>query len=121
MSNSYTVGESDDRPWGRWSVLAIGKNYAIKQIDVLPGKILSLQSHNHRSEHWTILIGHARVTLDDKEIDLEHNGAIFIPVGCKHRIANIGEDTMSFIEIQTGKNLDENDIIRYQDEYGRAG
>ena len=120
MTNAYNTGETDDRPWGRWEVLAVGDGFAIKKIDVLSGKILSLQSHDHRSEHWTILTGSARVTLNDAQIDLAKDESIFITVGSKHRVANIGTDTMSFIEIQTGKTLDEADIVRFQDEYGRA-
>ena len=98
----------------------MGAGYAVKKIDVLPGKILSLQSHKHRSEHWTILEGKACATLDDAQINLEKDGSIFIPARSKHRIANIGDDPMSFIEIQTGDTLDEEDIVRYEDEYGRA-
>lgn len=120
MGTTYTVGESDQRPWGTWAVLAVGEGYAVKEITVNPGEILSLQSHRHRSEHWTIIEGSADVTINDDVIRLEVDGTAFIPVGAKHRIANPGDSVMRFIEIQTGPLLDESDIERYDDRYGRA-
>lgn len=116
----YKIGDTDTRPWGRWEVLSIGDGFIIKKIDVNPGAKLSLQSHDHRSEHWTILSGQADITLDDEVLSLTKNGTVFIPVKSKHRIENTGDDMMSFIEIQTGATLDENDIVRYQDDYGRS-
>lgn len=116
----YNIGDWDTRPWGRWEVLATGEGFIIKKIDVKPGEILSLQSHEHRSEHWTVIEGNAQVTLEEELIDLSANGAVFIPRGAKHRIKNSGETPMSFIEIQTGRILDESDITRYSDEYGRS-
>lgn len=118
--SEYTVGSYDTRPWGRWEVLAAGEAFVIKRIDVEPGKILSLQSHVHRNEHWTILKGQAEVTLDDDLISLKADESVFIQKGQKHRIRNNGSELMSFIEIQTGEILDEADIKRYSDEYGRA-
>lgn len=116
----YNTGDRDMRPWGRWEVLATGNGFIVKKIDVDPGHILSLQSHDHRSEHWTILCGQAQVTLGEVLIDLVKDGSVFIPCGTKHRIRNSGDRPMSFLEIQTGDILDENDITRYNDEYGRA-
>jgi len=116
----YSVGESDTRPWGQWAVLAVGEGYIIKQIDVLPGKILSLQSHEHRREHWTILSGQAEATIDDHKRLLGIDDTVFIERGQKHRIQNVGKSPMSFIEIQTGKVLEETDITRFSDEYGRV-
>lgn len=120
MGTTYTVGESDQRPWGSWAVLALGEGYAVKEITVNPGEILSLQSHRHRAEHWTIIEGCADVTIDDDVIRLDVDGTAFIPIGAKHRIANPGDGVMRFIEIQTGSQLDESDIERYDDRYGRA-
>ena len=120
MSIEYTVGDSDERPWGRWEVLAVGEGFIIKKIDVNPSEILSLQSHDHRNEHWTILSGLAEVTLGEDLLRLEKDGAVFIERRQKHRIQNIGDTVMSFIEVQTGEILDEADITRYSDEYGRS-
>ena len=115
----YRPGDSDERPWGRWTVLATGNGYAVKEIEVNPGEILSLQSHDHRDEHWVILAGTACVTIDGQETIHKANGTAYIPVGAKHRIANIGDDQMRFIEVQTGAILTEDDIHRYEDRYGR--
>lgn len=120
MSIQYAVGDNDRRPWGRWEVLAAGNTFVIKKIDVEPGEKLSLQSHQHRSEHWTILSGEAAVTLDDDTLSLTVDQSVFIPARAKHRIQNTGEDLLTFIEIQTGAHLDENDIERFDDQYGRA-
>ena len=116
----YRPGESDDRPWGRWTVLATGDGYAVKEIEVNPGEVLSLQSHDHRAEHWVILAGIARVTVGDTETICEANETAYIPVGAKHRIANVGDVPMRFIEVQTGELLAEDDIHRYDDRYGRV-
>ncbi|MEM7502419.1 MAG: phosphomannose isomerase type II C-terminal cupin domain [Pseudomonadota bacterium] len=120
MGTTYVVGESDQRPWGSWAVLAVGEGYAVKEITVKPGEILSLQSHRHRAEHWTIIEGLAEVTIDDDVLRLQADGTAFIPIGAKHRIANPGDTLMRFVEIQTGSHLDESDIERYDDRYGRA-
>ena len=116
----YRAGDKDSRPWGTWEVLSTGEGFIIKQIVVDPGQILSLQSHAYRSEHWTVLDGKAEVTLGDELIPLTANGSVFIPRGTKHRIRNSGEVPMRFLEIQTGDILDEEDITRYSDEYGRT-
>lgn len=117
---AYAVGDADDRPWGRWEVLAVGDGFIIKKIDVDAGQILSLQSHEHRSEHWTILSGKAVVTLNENSLDKSVDDTVFIPAGAKHRIRNSGDETLSFLEVQTGVILDEGDIRRYEDQYGRA-
>ena len=120
MSVEYSVGESDTRPWGSWEVLAIGEGFIIKRIEVVVGGQLSLQSHQHRNEHWTILNGSADVTLDDETISVGSNDSVFIPKKSKHRITNCGKTKLIFIEIQTGRNLDEGDIERFEDAYGRT-
>ena len=119
--NEYEAGASDERPWGTWQVLATGHGYAVKEIVVNPGEVLSLQSHAHRAEHWVILSGVADVTIGDDTVRREENDSAFIPVGAKHRISNPGGTPMRFIEVQTGTHLSEADITRYEDRYGRSG
>ena len=97
-----------------------GDGFCVKRICVTPGNILSLQSHNHRAEHWIIVKGQALVTLGEEKLVKNANESVYIPVGTKHRIQNDTQQEMEFIEVQTGDNLDENDIIRYEDSYGRV-
>ncbi len=118
--NQYAAGDSDIRPWGRWEVLAVGEGFIVKKIDVKPGATLSLQSHEHRSEHWTILKGKAAVTLGGDVVEHNEHGSVFIPAQVKHRVKNIGQEILSFVELQTGAVLDENDITRFEDQYGRS-
>jgi mannose-6-phosphate isomerase len=116
----YAAGERDNRPWGTWEVLATGPEYALKRITVLPGQRLSLQYHNHRSEHWTIVSGEAEVEINGvllRRIGGEH---VHIPLRAAHRIRNTGNQPLVFIEVQVGQHLDELDIIRLDDDYGRA-
>jgi len=108
------------KPWGSYSVLDSGPTFLLKRIEVLPGESLSLQSHKHRSEHWTVAAGTAKVDLDDKTFHLESNESITIPVNAKHRLGNPKDDLLIIFEIQFGKILDENDILRYEDRYGRC-
>ena len=118
--NAYKPGESDTRPWGTWTVLEVGDGYAIKEIVVNPGEVLSLQSHEHRAEHWIVVQGLAEVTVADSVFRCGVNETAFIPTQAKHRIANVGEEPMRFIEVQTGSVLVEDDIQRYDDRYGRT-
>ena len=120
MVVKYEKGASDTRPWGTWEILDTGDHHTVKRIVVLPGQKLSLQSHNHRDEHWIITEGTAKVTNGDKIITAEPNTPVFIPAKAKHRIENTGTENVVFIEVQTGDLLDENDIIRYEDVYGRV-
>jgi mannose-6-phosphate isomerase-like protein (cupin superfamily) len=117
---SYRRGDSDERPWGRWEVLDTGNGFAVKRITVTPGGILSLQLHHHRSEHWTIVRGRARVTRAAEVFDLNAGEHVHIPVLTAHRIENRGEVPVEFIEVQYGEKLDENDIVRLDDRYGRV-
>lgn len=110
----------DHRPWGWHESLLIGGRFQVKRITVLPGASLSLQSHFHRSEHWIIVEGTARVTLDGDISVLTENQSIYIPVGAQHRIENPGRIPVVFIEVQTGPYVGEDDIIRYEDRYARA-
>ena len=109
----------EDRPWGSFTVLDEGGNYKVKRIEVLPQKRLSYQKHAHRSEHWMVVAGTAKVTLDGAEITLATGGTIDIPVGGAHRIENVGNVRLVFIEIQRGAYLGEDDIQRLQDDFGR--
>ena len=120
MANNYKRGDKDTRPWGTWEVLDSGEGFCVKRIMVTPGNILSLQSHNYRTEHWTVVKGEALVTLGEDKLPKKADESVYIPVGTKHRIQNDGTENMEFIEIQTGTTLDENDIIRYEDTYGRV-
>lgn len=120
IKNNYKRGDHDTRPWGTWEVLDAGEGFCVKKITVNPGGILSLQLHHFRSEHWTIVQGTAVVTLGEDKITVGQNEHVFIPVETKHRIQNDTADEVVFIEIQAGDNLDENDIVRYEDNYGRA-
>jgi mannose-6-phosphate isomerase-like protein (cupin superfamily)/glycosyltransferase involved in cell wall biosynthesis len=108
------------RPWGEYTVLEDHEAYKVKRIEVGPGQRLSYQKHERRSEHWTIVRGQARVTLNGKEIDLLEGQAIDIPRHWAHRISNPGRDILIFIEIQKGDYFGEDDIIRLEDDYGRG-
>ncbi|GJD99614.1 phosphomannose isomerase type II C-terminal cupin domain [Methylobacterium isbiliense] len=117
---TYQPGDRDCRPWGTWEVLATGPGYTVKRITVTPGQRLSLQYHNHRAEHWTIVSGSADVEIDDRVLHLAQGEHVHIPLKATHRIRNAGQDDMVFIEVQYGALLDENDIVRVTDDYGRC-
>ncbi len=112
--------ETDHRPWGYYEVLSDEADHKVKRITLYPGKRLSLQRHKHRSEHWYIVRGEGRVTLDGKELHLKTGQALDIPRGALHRIMNPGNEDMAFIEVQTGDYFGEDDIERYEDDYGRT-
>ena len=120
MANLYKKGAADVRPWGTWEVLDCGENFCVKKIKVIPGGKLSLQLHHHRDEHWIIVEGQAIVTLGEEKLLKKANDSIFIPVETKHRIQNDSNADVVFIEVQAGDSLDENDIVRLEDVYGRA-
>ncbi|QPJ66860.1 MAG: mannose-1-phosphate guanylyltransferase/mannose-6-phosphate isomerase [Candidatus Nitrohelix vancouverensis] len=109
------------KPWGSYTTLETNNNYLVKRIEVLPGEKLSLQSHTGRSERWTVIQGIAEAEKDGETFRLSSNESIYIPQGAKHRLGNPGEELLVIIEIQTGPLLDENDITRYEDLYGREG
>lgn len=117
---TYAVGTADDRPWGRWQVIDTGEGFAVKRITVKPGAKLSLQLHHSRDEHWIVVTGTAKVTRGDESFELKANQSTFIPVEVQHRIENVGAEDLVFIEVQWGPMLDENDIVRIEDTYGRA-
>jgi len=120
MGNKYKIGESDIRPWGKYKVMDTGANFAVKQIEVNPGGILSYQRHQFRAEHWIMVQGSGVVTLDDKRFIIGQYEHIFIPAKSWHRIENSGSKPLIFIEVQTGENLDESDIERKDDKYSRV-
>ena len=107
------------KPWGWFESLILAEDYQVKKIFIKPGAAISLQSHKHRSEHWVIVKGTAKVTLKTKVKLLKEGESIFIPIGSKHRIENPGKASIILIEVQTGTYLGEDDIIRYEDLYSR--
>ena len=107
------------RPWGSYTILAEGPGYKVKRLTVKPLNRMSLQIHFHRSEHWTVISGTGKITLDDKEIILRENESTFIPIGSKHRLENPGKIPLLVIEVQNGKYLNEDDIVRFDDDYER--
>ncbi len=107
------------RPWGTYTTLEEGKGFKIKRIVVRPGASLSLQMHHHRSEHWIVVSGVACVVKDDQELLLASNQSTFIPAGHKHRLSNPGVLELVLIEVQSGDYLGEDDIVRFEDNYGR--
>jgi len=110
----------DHRPWGWFESLVIGDRFQVKRIVVHPGAALSLQSHHHRAEHWIVVEGTARVTVDDEVKLVAENQSVYIPLGAVHRMENPGKMPMVLIEVQTGSYLGEDDIIRYEDVYARG-
>lgn len=108
------------RPWGTYTVLEESANFKIKRIEVKPGARLSLQMHHHRSEHWVVVSGMARVVNGEQEIFVNTNESTFIPAGHKHRLENPGKLNLVMIEVQSGAYLGEDDIVRFEDQYGRS-
>jgi len=110
----------DYRPWGWFQSLVVGSRFQVKKISVHPGAALSLQSHHHRSEHWIVVEGTAKVTIGDEVKLVSENQSVYIPLGATHRMENPGKVPMVLIEVQTGSYLGEDDIIRYEDVYARG-
>lgn len=110
----------DHRPWGWFESLVVGERFHVKRIVVHPGAALSLQSHHHRSEHWIVVEGTAKVTIDDVVKLVTENQSVYIPLGAVHRMENPGKVPMVLIEVQTGTYFGEDDIIRYEDVYARS-
>jgi len=108
------------RPWGKYDSLEEGERFQVKRIVVKPGASLSLQKHHHRAEHWIVVSGTAEVTCDDKVFLLGENQSTYIPLGSKHRLRNPGKLPLELIEVQSGSYLGEDDIVRFDDVYGRA-
>ena len=108
------------RPWGSYDSVDVGDGFQVKRIKVKPGARLSLQSHRRRAEHWVVVRGTARVTRNDEVFDLCANQSAYIPIGARHRLENPGLEMLELIEVQSGDYLGEDDIVRYEDQYGRA-
>lgn len=108
------------RPWGTYELISKGEKFVVKKISVKPGASLSMQKHLHRSEHWIVVAGEAQVTVDGSRRNLQANESTYIPVGVKHRLANNTNDPLELIEIQSGDYLSEDDIVRFDDNYGRS-
>ena len=115
-----TIATTELRPWGSFTILEAGSGYKIKRIQVNPGHRLSLQMHHHRSEHWIVVSGTARVVCGDKEILVTKNESTYVPQCTAHRLENPGVIPLVLIEVQNGEYLGEDDIIRYQDDYART-
>jgi mannose-6-phosphate isomerase len=109
----------DERPWGSFTVLDEGEGFKVKRIEVLAEKRLSYQKHARRAEHWFIVSGTARITLDGEEIIKQAGEAIDISIGAAHRVENPGKELLVFIEVQQGVYLGEDDIVRLEDDFGR--
>lgn len=108
------------RPWGGYSSILEGDRFQVKRLFVKPGRRLSLQRHHHRAEHWIVVRGTAEVTRDGETFMVSENESVYLPLGCEHRLANPGKILLELIEVQTGSYLGEDDIIRIEDEFGRA-
>lgn len=118
--NRYRAGEREERPWGSWEVLALGEAWCLKRLDIRPGHILSLQSHEHRDEAWVVAEGVARVTVGERVSEHGAGETVLVPRRTRHRIANPRADALTLVEVQTGDLLDETDTRRFEDAYGRA-
>jgi mannose-1-phosphate guanylyltransferase/mannose-6-phosphate isomerase len=109
------------RPWGSYDSLDNGERFQVKRLTVKPGGVLSLQMHHHRAEHWIVVQGTARITCGEKTFLLSENQSTFIPIGATHRIENPGKVALHIVEVQSGSYLGEDDIVRFEDNYGRQG
>jgi mannose-1-phosphate guanylyltransferase / mannose-6-phosphate isomerase len=118
--DSYKLHQTVQRPWGSYTVLEEGHGFKLKRIEVKAGESLSLQMHKHRSEHWVVVSGVAKVINGTREIDIQTNESTYIEAGHQHRLTNPGTETCVLIEVQTGSYLGEDDIVRLDDVYGRA-
>ena len=108
------------RPWGYYQNVDAGAGFLVKQIVVKPGAKLSMQYHNHRTEHWVVVEGVARVTNGEEAFDMSANQSTYIPIGTKHRLENLTDEPLRLVEVQIGKLISEDDIVRLEDIYGRA-
>ena len=108
------------RPWGAYDSIDTGERFQVKRITVKPGGVLSLQMHHHRAEHWIVVSGTARVTRGEETLLLSENQSTYIPLGVTHRLENPGMVPLELIEVQSGSYLGEDDIVRFEDMYGRS-
>lgn len=120
IGSAHTAAPATEiRPWGSFTTLEEGSGYKIKRIEVNPGHRLSLQMHHHRSEHWIVVSGTAKVTCGDQEMILSSNQSTYVPQCTSHRLENPGVIKLVLIEVQNGQYLGEDDIIRFSDDYAR--
>ena len=110
----------EERPWGWYDVIDQGNRYKVKSIEVNPNASLSLQKHLHRAEHWVVVEGTAQIEVDEKIFIIKENESTYIPLGSKHRLSNPGKIPLRIIEVQSGSYLEEDDIERFDDNYGRS-
>jgi mannose-1-phosphate guanylyltransferase / mannose-6-phosphate isomerase len=118
--SEQTLHRQVHRPWGWYDSIDAGDRFQVKRIMVKPGASLSLQMHHHRAEHWIVVRGTAEVTCGERKILLSENQSTYIPLGETHRLANPGKVPLEIIEVQSGSYLGEDDIVRFEDTYGRA-
>ena len=114
------MGQTETRPWGSYEVLTTADGYQVKRLSVKPGRRLSLQWHHHRAEKWTVASGTASVTLDEAHFEVQAGGFVDVPIKAAHRLANDGDEELVVIEVQVGDYLGEDDIVRVEDDFGRA-
>ena len=119
--NEHALHREVFRPWGSYDSLDNGERFQVKRLTIRPGGVLSLQMHHHRAEHWVVVSGTARITRGDEVFLLEENQSTYIAVGVRHRIENPGKVPLHIIEVQSGGYLGEDDIVRFEDQYGRQG
>ena len=120
MASEYQTHRRVYRPWGYYEGIDAGARFQVKRLMVKPGAALSLQMHHHRAEHWVVVNGTARVTRGEETFLIHENESTFIPLGVVHRIENPGKVPLRLIEVQSGPYLGEDDIVRFEDSYGRA-
>ncbi len=118
--NEHDVHARVYRPWGWYEGIDSGERFQVKRIMVKPGEKLSLQMHHHRAEHWVVVSGSAMITVDGETKLFTENESTYIPIGSTHRLENPGKLPLHLIEVQSGSYLGEDDIVRFQDTYGRA-
>ena len=118
--DAYRLHKTVARPWGAFTVLQEGPGFKIKRIEVKPQASLSLQMHRRRSEHWVVVSGEASVINGERNYELAANESTFIPIGTRHRLANVRNEPLVVIEVQCGEYVGEDDIVRFEDQYGRV-
>jgi len=112
--------KSEVRPWGAWHVIDVDNGYKVKRIHVTPGGRLSYQTHEHRSEHWVVIVGRASCLIDDEIVVVGPGECVAVSAGAKHRLANEGTEELVIVEVQRGAYTGEDDIVRLKDDYGRC-
>jgi len=118
--DSYKLHKTIVRPWGTYTVLEEGPGFKMKRIEVKPGGSLSLQLHHRRSEHWVVVRGTARVTCGERVYDVSPGESTFVPIETRHRLENRGTEMLAIIEVACGDYIEEDDIVRFDDKYGRV-